>query len=349
MKVFLLFTLIIIVSIPSHLLSQTENRIDNINRNFLSENISKLFPNEDIKYPLKLDIVNDKESRTLANKTILDNGFLLTESLLQTWDGSNWVDSVKYTLTYDGNNNMSEELKQSWDGSNWKIRTKITYTYDGNNNLIEMLYQYKMGSNWYTTDKRKFKYDGNNNLIEKLRQDGGVDVFPWQDDERDIFTYDGNNNRIEWLFQDWDHTDSNWVNENKTKFRYDGNNNMVEKLYQEWDGSNWVNKLKHIYSYILITGVGRVEDGVTTYSLSNNYPNPFNPSTLINYQIPDAGYVILKVFDVLGNEVATLVNENKGKGQYNITFDASALSSGVYIYQLKVNDYLSTKKMLLMK
>jgi len=86
------------------------------------------------------------------------------------------------------------------------------------------------------------------------------------------------------------------------------------------------------------------------YQLEQNYPNPFNPSTVIKYQIPDAGFVTLKVYDVLGNEVAILVNENKEPGRkYNITFNASALSSGVYIYQLRVNDYLSTKKMVLMK
>ena len=88
---------------------------------------------------------------------------------------------------------------------------------------------------------------------------------------------------------------------------------------------------------------------VLTYDLENNYPNPFNPSTIIKYQIPNAGFVTLKVYDVLGNVVATLITKNKEPGRYYLTFDAAALSSGVYIYQLKVNDYLSTKKMILMK
>jgi hypothetical protein len=84
-------------------------------------------------------------------------------------------------------------------------------------------------------------------------------------------------------------------------------------------------------------------------SLGQNYPNPFTPGTVIKYQIPDAGFVSLKVYDVLGNEVAIIVSENQVEGRYEISFNASALSSGVYIYQLRVNDYLSTKKMLLMK
>jgi hypothetical protein len=87
----------------------------------------------------------------------------------------------------------------------------------------------------------------------------------------------------------------------------------------------------------------------TSYSLSQNYPNPFNPTTTIKYQIPISGFVTLKIYDILGNQVATLVNENKDQGFYNVNFDASKLSSGVYIYQIKSNDYISSKKMMLLK
>lgn len=85
------------------------------------------------------------------------------------------------------------------------------------------------------------------------------------------------------------------------------------------------------------------------FSLGQNYPNPFNPSTVISYQLPKAGYVTLKVYDVLGKEVVALVNEYKSEGRYNVNFDASRLTSGVYVYQLKANEYLSSKKMILTK
>ncbi len=92
------------------------------------------------------------------------------------------------------------------------------------------------------------------------------------------------------------------------------------------------------------------EEGVIkTYALEQNYPNPFNPTTTINYQIPKDGFVTLKIYDVLGREVAVLVNENKSTGRYNINFNASNLASGVYMYQIKVNDFVSTKKLLLLK
>jgi Zinc carboxypeptidase/Secretion system C-terminal sorting domain/Carboxypeptidase regulatory-like domain len=87
----------------------------------------------------------------------------------------------------------------------------------------------------------------------------------------------------------------------------------------------------------------------TQYSLSQNYPNPFNPSTTIKYQLPQSGNVSLKVYDVLGREVASLANGFKSAGSYTITFNSSSLPSGIYFYQLKVNDYLSLKKMILLK
>ena len=88
---------------------------------------------------------------------------------------------------------------------------------------------------------------------------------------------------------------------------------------------------------------------VKEYSLNQNYPNPFNPTTTINYQIKEDGMVILKIYDILGKEIKTLVSEQKPMGRYEIKFDASNLSSGVYIYQLKVNDFVTSKKLILLK
>jgi Secretion system C-terminal sorting domain/CARDB len=85
------------------------------------------------------------------------------------------------------------------------------------------------------------------------------------------------------------------------------------------------------------------------YALGQNYPNPFNPSTKIQYAIPKAGDVQLTVYDILGRQVATLVNEFKNPGVYTVDFNASALSSGVYFYKIKSGSYTDTKKMLLVK
>jgi len=85
------------------------------------------------------------------------------------------------------------------------------------------------------------------------------------------------------------------------------------------------------------------------YSLKQNYPNPFNPITTIKYQLPEFSFITLKVYDVLGNEVVTLVSEEKQTGTYEITWYAESLPSGVYFYQLKAGFFVETKKMVLMK
>jgi plastocyanin len=85
------------------------------------------------------------------------------------------------------------------------------------------------------------------------------------------------------------------------------------------------------------------------FELNQNYPNPFNPSTRISYAIPGASFVNLKVYDIIGNEIAVLVNEEKQAGTYQIDFDATELTGGVYFYQLLTGSFVETKKMILMK
>ena len=95
-----------------------------------------------------------------------------------------------------------------------------------------------------------------------------------------------------------------------------------------------------------------INDGtslVDHFSLEQNYPNPFNPSTSIQYAIARRQFITLKVYDVIGNEIATLVNETKPAGKYEVNFDASRLSSGIYFYKIQAGTNVQTKKMLLLK
>jgi hypothetical protein len=86
-----------------------------------------------------------------------------------------------------------------------------------------------------------------------------------------------------------------------------------------------------------------------TYSLDQNYPNPFNPSTNFTYEVGKAGFVSVKIYDLLGREVATLVNEFKQAGSYPATWNAASFGSGVYFYKMQSGSFTSTKKMILMK
>ena len=109
----------------------------------------------------------------------------------------------------------------------------------------------------------------------------------------------------------------------------------------------------------LITSIDNLDENLpVTYSLQQNYPNPFNPSTRIDYTIPKSSFVTIKIYDVLGREVAALVNKEKHEGNYEVNFDAAEfnLPSGIYFYQLiavdllnKKDNFISTKKMILLK
>jgi len=117
---------------------------------------------------------------------------------------------------------------------------------------------------------------------------------------------------------------------------------MAELIY-----SSWVNA----GSPELYPSAVEDETLIFDYSLSQNYPNPFNPTTTIKYSIPNKDNVNVKivVYDIVGNEVATLVNEEKSAGNYEVNFNASSLSSGIYIYQLQSGGFLTSKKMTLLK
>ena len=91
------------------------------------------------------------------------------------------------------------------------------------------------------------------------------------------------------------------------------------------------------------------EKEITSYGINHNYPNPFNPSTLISYRLPQSGKVTLKVYDPVGNEVATLVNQEQSAGRHEVSFDAGHLSSGVYICRIIAGDFVKTIKMSLVK
>jgi len=98
-----------------------------------------------------------------------------------------------------------------------------------------------------------------------------------------------------------------------------------------------------------ISDVEQINQSPSDYSLKQNYPNPFNPSTNIEYSIPKASFVQLKVYDVLGNEVATLVNEEQNAGVYRTDFSGADLTSGTYFYRLNTDSFSESKKMILLR
>lgn len=101
--------------------------------------------------------------------------------------------------------------------------------------------------------------------------------------------------------------------------------------------------------YGIITDVLSRNSTVENYELNQNFPNPFNPTTVINFSIPESGFVKLTVYSGIGQKVTTLVSETKVAGRYSMSFNVGNLSSGIYFYRIKVNDFTQTKKMVLLQ
>jgi hypothetical protein len=100
----------------------------------------------------------------------------------------------------------------------------------------------------------------------------------------------------------------------------------------------------------IVSGINPISNIIPSeYALSQNFPNPFNPTTKINFALPKSGLVTLKVYDMLGKEVSSLVNEVKNAGTYSVDFNAASLTSGIYFYKVSVNGFSEVKKMMLVK
>ena len=131
-------------------------------------------------------------------------------------------------------------------------------------------------------------------------------------------------------------------------------NNGLTSLYgfvlaQAPNGTIYATSGDGVFKSTGTTNIGNDGTVINSYRLEQNYPNPFNPSTTINYNLPVQQHVSLKVYDVLGNEIATLINVEQNAGSHSIDFNASQLGSGVYFYRLETGNFAETKSMILIK
>jgi hypothetical protein len=140
---------------------------------------------------------------------------------------------------------------------------------------------------------------------------------------------------------------------NSATFYFDSLGTDVKKItmvVMNTDSSLGENEfVSYTYSAESIIDVESEPSKEFCFALYQNYPNPFNPTTTISFSIPSPAFISLKVYDILGNEVATLVNQERPAGEYEINLDASNLTSGVYFYRLNAGRFTEMKKMILMK
>ena len=262
-------------------------------------------------------------------------GDKIATRIYEEWDGGGWVNYSRTTYAYNSNGKVDNYIMEEWSNFAWANVGKISYTYNGSGHTSLMLAEQWTGGSWLPYFRSTYSYNNNWGLLSDIREM---------------------------------YNSSNWINFIKAAYTYDGDNNAIKGESFKWSNNSWVithGQLNMEYnnandtlsfnasaitaSYLHVSGVNENQSMVKDYYLSQNFPNPFNPNTAINFQLPKSGQVTIKVYDVLGNEVKTLVNEYKPAGNYKTDFNASGLSSGVYIYKIFAGDYISSKKMILLK
>lgn len=282
--------------------------------------------------------------------------------LHQVYDGQEFINDFKYENCYDTANNLLSSVNQDCIDNKWVNRSKSVYTYTPENVNDTALFQVWTNEQWINYQMNILKYDVDLKIISNLakRWDGNN----WLNLGRGTYDYDINNNRV---LEYWEIAFNNtWENWFRIFYEYD-DNSLIHLFGEEWLNGQWVPEneplsitnpdgimigflAKEIFLYYSpLTSVGSENNIANGFNLLQNYPNPFNPVTTINYQIKEQGLVQLKVYNLLGQEIVTLVNEFQSSGIYETLFDASNLPSGVYIYSLRVNDFIQNNKMTLLK
>ena len=243
----------------------------------------------------------------------------------------------KIYRTTDGGNNWTEQFSDNTSGQYNAIRFSDLnngWVVGGNGKVIKTT---NGGTNWtFVTNsgvntsencRAVFSLDANNVWISSKQND--FHNTPYL-----VYTSDGG---------------SNWTSQT-TPFGDPNGYNPVFSIYFTNINNGWITgDYGRIAKY---TGTTSIEDDVnnlTDYSLGQNYPNPFNPSTSIKFKIQESGYTTIKVYNILGSEVATLLNEMKQPGTYEVSFDAAGLSSGTYFYSMESGNFREVRKMIILR
>lgn len=317
---------------------------------------------------------SSKEISTYTEKNLQLNGVYFS------WNAGAWVEGNTYTLSYDSSDrpirsiytykdgstgkttnylqvlftydslgHMVNETNQYWDTNAWIDSYRNLFTYDDNGNLIEIEGQYSENNNWKKSERLLYTYDDSNRKITELiqyRETGSWDdYYKWES------SYDSNDLETGALGYLWD--GSSWENQRRKMFTYDEHGNITYYIMEgtDDDGSTWWIALEEWSTFgFIVTGINEeLSEVPTQLKLHQNFPNPFNPSTSIQFSLPEASDVKLQIFDLRGNELSTLVQGYRAAGTYTVMLDGSDMPSGTYIYRLQTGNSTQTRKLLLLK
>lgn len=262
------------------------------------------------------------------------------------------INDEKTLFVYDSGNQhyLQSETEYEFDNGAFVERYRTTYTRNSLLNPLTEIYEYFENGNFSISGKREISYLANND-DESIILDYGYDGSNYMNSSRQTYTYTTFGEKDVYTYEVF--TNGNYNHWLKTTYTYDDQNREIVALTQEFvtgniESADFQNLYRDLTSYDA-TSVKDEELIINGFTLNNNYPNPFNPSTVISYQITELSNVKLTVYDILGNEIDVLVNKEQNAGEYQVEFKGAKLSSGVYFYQIQVGNYFETKKMILNK
>ena len=290
---------------------------------------------------------------------------MLSQTIRKSFINNSWTNVTRSSYIFGSNNNLLTRQTDSWNIDNWLKKYLVSYYYSSKSKNDSILFKTWGNNGWQSDRKTIFYYSKDgldlDSLIAKI-----WDGNSWSNLIKDNIDNDDSHNQIEQYEKIWDN--GAWLNSIRRFFSYNKANYITEATCVLWNGIQWhlndgdlvihnpdgfsigfiTNKISIYYSDIVNVS-NENNSGISSFSLSQNYPNPFNPTTIIKYEIPKASFVKIKVFDILGKEVATLVNGIQEAGNHKVQFNSSNLSSGIYFYRLTSGNFTQIKKMILLK
>jgi hypothetical protein len=240
----------------------------------------------------------------------------LGEWVTQTWTGTEWMNSWRTLYTYDASDRPIESIDQQWSTDHWSRYKRITRTYDLTGNaIVDTLFDPLSGSSWTLDGKIDYTYDASGYLIEELWSDyAGI----WMQAYRYTYTNDLQGVVLQWVCE----------------------------VYRS---SKWTLDGRTLYTYGIPTSTQESADVVPSEWILSSHPNPFNPTTVIEYSLPLSSMVTITIFDARGRQVSVLEERERNAGRYSLIWDAHGLPSGLYFCRMQAGGFLTTQKLVLVK
>lgn len=290
-----------------------------------------------------------KVKNVFVNSLIIEQNYFWWNSMSLSWDTTS-----KTAHYYNENNDLVLTENYFFDDNKWFIYRRLQVEYDNNYNIIDSLEQNWVDGSWQNQYQIQREYE-NNLLIKEnwFMWDYSDGILRWNGTHS--YKYNDKKLRIEFLEEIY--SEGVLISASRVEYSYDSDGDLTFGDLYFLENGNWIYSAKSIYNYSTITDRKSDKKILHEVSLSQNYPNPFNPSTTIKYSLPlivngetaNVKGVTLRIYDLLGKEAATLVNKKQKPGNYEVEFDGSELTSGIYFYKLKAGSFVETKKMILLK